>query len=158
MSAQLHAVDLSLRFRPMNEGDVGRVADIEAESHLTPWTAGNFRDALHAGYGTMIAESAGQLVGYGVLMLAPAEAQLLNLTVAPFWRRRGVGRALLRRLIAEARGRGAQQCFLEVRVSNTSAIALYRSESFSSIARRVGYYPAVEGREDALVMRRALDA
>ena len=99
----------------------------------------------------------GRIVAYGVLMFAPGEAQLLNLTVAAEVRRLGIGRALLRRFLADARGRGAAQCFLEVRVSNVAAVALYEAEGFLPVARRVGYYPSLDAaREDALVMRRVL--
>jgi ribosomal-protein-alanine N-acetyltransferase len=93
-----------------------------------------------------------------VLLYAPGEVQLLNLTVAPQARRLGIGRALLLRFLADARLRGAEQCFLEVRVSNAAAIALYAKEGFVPVARRIGYYPTQGAgpREDALVMRRAL--
>ena len=75
-------------------------------------------------------------------MLAPGEAQLLNLTVAASARRRGLGRRLLQRLLSDAVGVGAEQCFLEVRESNHAAIALYLREGFAPVARRAGYYPA----------------
>src|SRR5437764_285093 len=98
-------------------------------------------------------------VGNGfVAYPAPGEAQLLNLTVAPEVRRLGIGRTLLGRFLADACARGAEQCFLEVRVSNIPAIALYAREGFAPVARRIGYYPSAAAgpREDALVMRRAL--
>jgi [ribosomal protein S18]-alanine N-acetyltransferase len=75
-------------------------------------------------------------------------------------RRQGIGRALLGRFLSDARARGAEQCFLEVRVSNSPAIALYAREGFVPVARRIGYYPApgagAGAREDALVLRRVL--
>lgn len=148
-------------WRPMSEADLAAVAVLEAQAHNVPWTVGNFRDALATGYGVVVGESGGAVVAYGVLMLAPDEAQLLNLTVAPEVRRRGLGRVLLRRFLDDARRLGAKQCFLEVRVSNMSAITLYTAEGFLPVARRNGYYPAnAPGaeREDALVMRRALMA
>lgn len=143
-------------WRPLDESDLREVAALERESHAAPWTAGNFADALGAGYGMTVGVIDGVIVAYGVLLYAPGEAQILNLTVAPEARRRRLGRALLRRLVADARARGASQCFLEVRVSNTAAIGLYSSEGFAPIARRFGYYPAGAGREDALVMRKQL--
>ena len=127
--------------------------------HLAPWTSGNFRDALAAGYGATVGEADGSIVAYGVLMFAPGEAQLLNLTVVDMLRRRGIGRALLRRFLADAAALGADQCFLEVRASNVAAINLYSAEGFVPVARRAGYYPAArtgDAREDALVLRRAL--
>lgn len=147
-------------WRPLAESDIDAVAALEREAHAAPWTTGNFLDALAAGYGMTVGELDGVVVAYGVLLFAPGQAQLLNLTVAPAARRRGVGRALLRRFLADARARGAEQCFLEVRVTNEAAIALYTREGFASVGRRTGYYPAMGPgpREDALVMRRLLAA
>lgn len=143
----------------MRESDLVAVSALEAQCHPAPWTLGNFRDALAAGYSTIAGEAGGAIVAYGVLMMGPGEAQVLNLTVAPTTRRRGLARALLRRFVDDALRLGAEQCFLEVRVSNAAAIALYRAEGFVPVARRVGYYPAAEGaaaREDALVLRRSV--
>lgn len=146
-------------WRPLAEGDIEDVAALEREAHAAPWTAGNFGDALAAGYGMTVGVIDHVIVAYAVLLFAPGEAQILNLTVAPEARRRRLGRTLLRRLLGEAKRRGASQCFLEVRVSNTAAIALYAGEGFAPIARRIGYYPAgADAREDAIVMRKSLGA
>jgi ribosomal-protein-alanine N-acetyltransferase len=149
---------LQLAWRPMREHDLSYVAALEAQIHAAPWTVGNFRDAIAAGYSARVGELEGRVLAYGVLMLAPGEAQLLNLSVVPDARRRGFGRALLRRFVADARRLGAEQLFLEVRVSNAPAIALYEAEGFEPIARRESYYPPAKdgSREDALVMRLAL--
>lgn len=146
-------------WRPLGEGDVAYVAALEAQIHLAPWTPGNFRDAIAAGYCASVGERESRIVAYGVLMLAPGEAQILNLSVVPDARREGLGRALLRRFIDDARRLGAEQIFLEVRVSNVAAIALYKSEGFAAVGRRECYYPPLgetQVREDALVMRRSL--
>ena len=162
MSATLAAASTArpeIVWRPMRDGDVAAVAAIEAGVHAAPWTPGNFRDALAAGYGATVGEANGDIVAYGVLMFAPGEAQVLNLTVIAAVRRRGVGRALLRRFLADALALGADQCFLEVRESNVAAINLYSGEGFVPVARRAGYYPALypgDAREDALVLRCAL--
>ena len=146
-------------WRPLYADDLAYVAALEAQIHLAPWTLGNFRDALAAGYGARVGEREGRIIAYGVLMLAPGEAQLLNLSVVPDCRRQGLGRALLAQFVDDARRLGAEQMFLEVRVSNAPGIGLYRSEGFAPIARRVAYYPPAPvtgSREDALVMRRPL--
>jgi [ribosomal protein S18]-alanine N-acetyltransferase len=144
-------------WRPLRDSDVAYIAALEAQIHAAPWTSGNFRDALAAGYSATVGEREGRIVAYGVLMLAPGEAQILNLSVVPDSRRQGLGRELLRRFIDDARRLGAGQIFLEVRVSNVGAIALYAAEGFAPVGRRENYYPALQGgaiREDALVMRR----
>ena len=148
-----------LVWRPLDVDDLAYVAALEAQIHAAPWTLGNFRDALAAGYSTRVAEREGRIVAYGVLMLTPGEAQILNISVVPDVRRQGLGRALLLQFLDDARIGGAEQCFLEVRVSNVPAIMLYEGAGFVPVARRNNYYPpAAPGlpREDALVMRRAL--
>ena len=142
----------------MRAADVVYVAALEAQIHAAPWTAGNFRDALAAGYAAQVAERDGRIVAFGVMMLAPGEAQILNVSVVPDARRQGLGRELVLRFIDDAARMGAGQVFLEVRVGNGPATALYEGAGFVRIARRVGYYPAgTDGRrEDALVMRKAL--
>jgi [ribosomal protein S18]-alanine N-acetyltransferase len=144
-------------WRPLAEDDIREVAALERASHSAPWTAGNFCDALSAGYAMTVGVAGHVIVAYGVMLFAPGEAQMLNLTVAPEARRLGLGRTLLRRFLGAAKARGAAQCFLEVRVSNLAAIGLYAAEGFAPVARRIGYYPASDGaREDALVMRKSL--
>jgi len=145
-----------LIWRPMRADDVELVAALEASIHAAPWTAGNFRDSLAAGHSCMVGEIDGVIAVYGVLLLGPGEAQVLNVSVAPGQRRRGFAKALLRRFIVQSEAHGAEQMFLEVRASNASAIALYHATGFHEVARRRGYYPHREGREDALVMRSAL--
>ena len=147
------------RWRPLREDDIGEVTALEAQAHAAPWTPGNFRDALAAGYAALVGERGGRIVAYGVLMLTPGEAQILNLTVAPAARGKGLGRQLLHRFVDHARAFGAEQIFLEVRSSNAAAIGLYQAEGFVPVARRAGYYPgstADAPREDGLVMRRGI--
>ena len=145
-------------WRPLADEDLAYVAALEAQIHAAPWSHGNFRDALAAGYSAQVGEREGRIVVFGVMMRAPGEAQILNLSVVPDARRQGLGRALLERFIDDAMRAGAEQVFLEVRISNRPAIALYESAAFKAVGRRTNYYPAARGQpaEDALVMRRRL--
>ena len=146
----------SVRWRPLAAHDLPVVAALEARIHAAPWSERNFRDALAAGYSARVGTFGERVVAYGVLMLAPGEAQLLNLSVVPEARRLGLGRALLTQFVQDARRLYADQLFLEVRVGNRAAIALYENAGFVPIARRVAYYPPGNpggAREDALVMR-----
>ena len=153
MSAQLSS---TTTYRKMSEPDLDRVTVIEHAVHAHPWTRGNFADSLDAGYHCWLAERDGQIVGYGIVIVAAGEAHLLNLSVAPQWQRRGIGAALTVFLSALARDYGASKIFLEVRPSNGAARALYTHSGFSEIGVRRGYYPAGRGREDAIVMELAL--
>ena len=146
----------SVQWRPMLPDDLPAIAALEARIHAAPWSEGNFRDALAAGYSMRVGVRGGRIVAYGVLMLGPGEAQLLNLSVVPEDRREGLGRELLAQFIDDAQRLSAEQFFLEVRAGNRPAIALYEAAGFTPVARRAGYYPAAMSggeREDALVMR-----
>jgi [ribosomal protein S18]-alanine N-acetyltransferase len=138
-------------FSPMAESDLEAVLRIERAIYDFPWTRGNFRDSLRAGYSCWSARSGGELVGYAVMMLAAGEAHLLNLSVAAERQQRGHGRALLAHLLGAARDHGARVLFLEVRPSNVAGKRLYGGCGFEQIGVRRGYYPAHAGREDALV-------
>jgi ribosomal-protein-alanine N-acetyltransferase len=138
--------------RAMREADLDAVLAIESRAYPFPWTRGIFRDCLNAAYPAWVLEQDGRIIGYGVLSLAADEAHVLNVCAAPDVQGQGHGRRMLRALLQVARTRRAQRVFLEVRPSNTHAIALYHDEGFNEIGRRPRYYPAKDGREDALVM------
>lgn len=154
MSAQL---DMMPRYRRMTAADLDAVVAIEGAIYPHPWTLGNFSDSLHAGYHCWIVECGGEVSGYTVVMIAAGEAHLLNLSVSAPWQRRGMGRELLKFVLKLARDYGASRIFLEVRPSNGAAIALYAQAGFAEVATRRGYYPAAEGREDAIVLERLLE-
>jgi len=140
------------RLRPMREADLDAVLAIEVRAYPFPWTRGIFRDCLNADYPAWVLERDGALLGYGVMSIAAGEAHVLNVCAAPEVQGQGHGRRLLRTLLQLARGRGVERVYLEVRPSNPAAIALYDSEGFNEIGRRPRYYPAKDGREDAIVM------
>lgn len=153
MSAVLELVHV---IRPMKEVDIAAVLRVERASYDFPWSAGNFHDSIQAGYSAWVYEVGGEVIGHAVLMAIAGEAHLLNITISPAWRRQGLGHAFLQHVLDTARHHHAQVVFLEVRPSNPGAIALYERTGFEAFALRKAYYPAKEGREDALVMRRFL--
>jgi ribosomal-protein-alanine N-acetyltransferase len=138
--------------RPMREDDLEAVHAIEIRAYEFPWTPGIFRDCLRADYPAWVLSEGERIIGYFLMSVAAGEAHVLNVCVAPEAHGHGYGRKLLRALVHIARGRGAERVFLEVRPSNSGAIALYHNEGFNEIGRRPRYYPARGGREDALVM------
>ncbi|MGC2520146.1 MAG: ribosomal protein S18-alanine N-acetyltransferase [Burkholderiales bacterium] len=148
MSAVLRSAP---RFEPMAEADLEAVLGIEQGIYAFPWTLGNFRDSIRAGYSCWVCRDARELIGYAVLMLAAGEAHLLNLSIAAQRQRQGHGRRLLDHLIEVARKHGTQLLFLEVRPSNEAAKRLYGGYGFRQVGVRRDYYPAPGGREDALV-------
>jgi ribosomal-protein-alanine N-acetyltransferase len=146
-----------LDIRSMQDADIAQVLRIERASYAFPWTEGIFRDCLRVNYACRVAEIGVVTVGYGILSVAAGEAHLLNLCVADAYRCRGIGRRLLAHLLLAAGNGGAREAFLEARPSNISAIRLYQSLGFTQIGMRRGYYQAVDGREDAIVLKRRID-
>ncbi len=145
------------RFAPMQADDLPDVLAVEQAAYEFPWTHGNFVDSLRAGHSAWtMRDSAGGLIAYAVLMLALDEAHLLNLTVTPACQRFGFGWRMLEAMAENARGYGARTMLLEVRPSNEAAQKMYERYGFVRIGIRRGYYPARDGREDAIVMRVAL--
>jgi len=144
--------------RSMTEADLGHVAALERESYPFPWSEGIFRDCLRVGYVCRVVELGPGLIGYGVMSYGAGEAHILNLCIREALRGRGIGRSLLRHLLANAATAGMDEAFLEVRPSNLAAIRLYQSMGFEPVGVRRGYYQAVGGREDATVLRLDLRA
>ena len=138
-------------FRPMVEADLDAVVTIEQAAFSHPWTRKLFQEGLSS-YQCWVMYADGVQIGHGVIQLILDEAHLLNITVRPQSQGRGLGLQLLEHLMQRARQLGAGECFLEVRASNQSAYRLYERFGFNEVGRRRDYYPAVGGREDALVM------
>ena len=144
-----------LTYAPMVVGDIDDVFALETSVYPHPWTRGNFVDSLSSGYNCwVLRDAAGQLVGYFLLMAVVDEAHLLNVAVAKERQREGLGRYLLDKIAACARGLTMDSILLEVRPSNLRALKIYETYGFSEIGRRRAYYPAHNGqREDAIVMK-----
>lgn len=137
---------------PMNASDLDDIVAIENTVYPFPWTRGNFADSLSAGYSAWVCRVGGELIGYVVVMMAVDEAHLLNISVEKRRQGMGFGARLLRHAMSVARTQGARTLLLEVRPSNAQALELYRHFGFVRIGLRKGYYPAQEGREDAMVL------
>jgi ribosomal-protein-alanine N-acetyltransferase len=143
--------------RPMHEAQLPQVIDIERRAYAFPWTEGIFRDCLNVGYSAWIVTGpSDEVLAYAVMSMAVGEAHVLNLCVEPAYHQQGLGRFLLSHLLAVARAAGMDLMLLEVRKSNSAAIALYRAMGFHKLGVRKAYYPAHEGSEDALLLGHSL--
>lgn len=140
------------RFRPMREADLDAVMEIEVRAYAHPWTRAILKDCLRVGYNCWLYEREGRVEAYGVMSVAVGEAHILNLTVRPESQGQGLGRKLLQHFLSLALRHNADLVLLEVRPSNTPALALYSKMGFNEIGVRKNYYPGPNGREDALVL------
>ena len=146
------AYDLAAQIRAMTDADLAEVVSVEARAYEFPWSIGIFKDCLRAGYGCFVLATNAEIIGYFVLSVAANEGHVLNVCIDPSEQGNGYGRRLMKRLLYLARWHRCERVFLEVRPSNPRAIALYHDLGFNEIGRRPRYYPAKNGREDALVM------
>lgn len=148
---------LHLRVAPLRRQHLDQVLAIEQASFANPWSRGMFSQELASPVAmdrVALGGPEGEVAAFIILWLAAGEAQVQNLAVALPFRRQGVGRFLLLSALAEAVGRGARRCSLEVRAGNRAALALYQSLGFAPEGVRPRYYWP-EG-EDAILMGRRL--
>ena len=140
----------------MAVSDLDQVLEIERASFPTPWTRAAFCYEIEQNKVARCTVLRGRrgIVGYLCLWEIGHEIHITNLAVHPEWRRRGTARQLLGAALIEGVSRGVTLAFLEVRPSNTRALALYESLGFQVIGRRNGYY--FDTGEDALVMEARL--
>ena len=150
MSAQLQ---FELRVLPMHVSHLPQVLEIEQRAYPFPWSEGIFKDCLKTGYSSWVVTNLRQeILGYALMSMAVGEAHVLNLCVDPALQRQGLGRYLLQFLISLARAAHCTIVLLEVRKSNKPAIRLYEQQGFARLGLRKAYYPAADGREDAIVL------
>lgn len=142
-------------FRLMLETDLDEVIAIEEAVYPFPWTRGIFHDCLNIGYLCRVLEVDGKIVAYSVMSVAVGESHLLTIVVPENEQGKGYGKRMLNDMILHAVNDQAHTMYLEVRASNKAAVQLYHQRGFNELGIRSNYYPAEQGREDALIF--ALD-
>ncbi|WP_146793755.1 ribosomal protein S18-alanine N-acetyltransferase [Agrococcus baldri] len=143
-----------MRIRTATASDLDAVMAIELASFgASAWTHETMRAELGSEWGRyLVAEEAGAALGYAGLRAVGVEGDVQTIAVDAAARGRGIGRALLAELLAEAERRGVRELFLEVRADNPVARALYESVGFAEIGVRPRYYQPED--VDAVVMKR----
>jgi len=138
--------------RHMKEGDLKVVVAMEASAYPFPWSYGIFRDCLQVGYCCWVYEENGEIIAYVVMSIGADEAHILTLVVQEDYRNQGIGNMFMQHMLSIARQHRVQSMLLEVRPSNVGAINLYLKLGFNELGVRPNYYPAKNGREDAIIM------
>ncbi len=137
--------------------DILEIMDLEKICFQYHWTEKQFRLGLKTGAFTILGireQGSGQLIGYIAYSLIADEMEILNLAVLPNFRQKGYGALLLQSALKRSFEHGARQSFLDVKVSNTPAFALYKKFGFTKIGVRTKYYP--DTGEDAMLMKKEL--
>jgi len=140
-----------LIFRKLLDSDIDTVMQLEVDLHPYPWTKGIFLDCIKTGYLCYCCEINQQIIAYGIVSYGAGESHILNISVAKAFQGKGYGKQLIHYLMQQAKTKNADMMLLEVRGSNKNAIALYESQGFNEIGIRKGYYPAPNGKEDAIM-------
>ena len=135
--------------------DVRAIAELEKMCFSDPWSEKSIAsEVVNPLSYWLVAEVDGEIAGYVGSQSVLDAADMMNLAVSPVYRRQGIGQALVNSLVEYLQGNGIIALFLEVRVSNAQAIALYQKMGFIQIGRRPKYYN--NPREDALILRKEL--
>lgn len=137
--------------RYMQQYDLEEILSIERQVQSHPWTQQQFQESLHS-YHCTVLEQYGKVVGFCILQSVLDEANLLLIAIHPEYQGQGLGYKLLESSI-KMLANNPIQIFLEVRESNSHAIALYEKMGFHQIDMRKNYYPCPkQGREHAIIM------
>jgi ribosomal-protein-alanine N-acetyltransferase len=149
-------MDAPYQIRSAAPADAAGLVAIERRAFSDPWSEASFREALTSAWTFgLVAETGRGLAGYFIGREVAGTGEVLNLAVAPEFRRRGIGGALLDAGLSALQRRQVEEVFLEVRESNRSAQALYLAYGFRAVGQRAAYYR--NPREDALVLRLELE-
>ena len=147
----------TVELQEATNADLPEVLALERSCYRDPWPASAFSalpDNSRVFFRVTRDEENGSVIGYVIAWFVMDEGELANLAVAPGYRRRGIGSALLDATLTDASARGVGQLYLEVRESNHAARRLYASRKFEEVGRRKQYYRSPQ--EDALILRRTL--
>jgi ribosomal-protein-alanine N-acetyltransferase len=148
--------EIDLKFRPMSPADVEEVMHLETSVYQFPWTERIFSDCIRVGYDCWLALQADIIVAHAVVSIAAGEGHILNLAVTGEYQGKGIGKQFIQFLLGIAASKQAEIMMLEVRPSNVRAINCYNSAGFNEIGCRKDYYPAPNGKEDALLFAKQI--
>lgn len=141
----------------MTSEHVAAIAALETTCFSSPWSENAITGELSNPLSLwLVAQEGGEVLGYVGSQSVMGEADMMNLAVAPHCRRKGVAKQLVEKLIVCLREQKVYSLTLEVRASNSGAIALYDSLGFCQVGRRPRYYTAPK--EDALILRKEWEA
>lgn len=139
----------------MQEKDLRAVYKLEKLSQPRPWPSWYFRKQLRTS-SCWVLEQQGMVVGFGIVAMVKDWAHIMNMCVAPGYRRRGLGQRIMLQLLQVAKRQHSGHAWLEVRTTNNPAIRLYQKMGFRKIQIRKNYYAMPSAKENAIVMVRRL--
>lgn len=149
-----------ITFKEVDESAIEQLMAIETACHSHPWTLKTMSSCMGGRYFNLAAFNKNTLVGFYIGEKAGPDFTLMDICVTPSEQGKGIAKQLLSQFIEYGEQQNAENLFLEVRESNTRAIALYERAGFIEMSVRKNYYPsdnpAKNGFEDAILMGMAL--
>ena len=140
-----------MTIEPMTVDDIAQVAEIERQIFSIPWSEKAFRDSMESDNTIyIVAKENDNVAGYAGMYLSFEEGNITNVAVNPLSRRKGIGEKIVRDILNRAYEKGVRDVFLEVRETNSVAIALYEKIGFKEEGIRKNFYD--KPRENALIM------
>ena len=135
----------------MTVDDIAQVAEIERQIFSIPWSEKAFRDSMESDNTIyIVAKENDNVAGDAGMYLSFEEGNITNVAVNPLSRRKGIGEKIVRDILNRAYEKGVRDVFLEVRETNSVAIALYEKIGFKEEGIRKNFYD--KPRENALIM------
>ena len=145
-----------ITFEAVNELSIDALMRVENACHTHPWTVNTMQSCLAGRYFNLAAFNEQQIIGFYIGEKAGPDFTLMDICVAPDFQGQGIAKQLLAAFIEYGEKHHAENLFLEVRETNTRAIALYEQAGFSEMSVRKNYYPSSDpsknGHEDAILM------
>ena len=142
-----------MEIRMMKKEDILQLAELEKRCFSDPWSVSAFEYELKNPLSVwLVAAEGDQVAGYVGSQTVIDESDMMNIAVAPAYRRQGIAEKLISMLIVRLKDRGSYSLTLEVRASNIPAIGLYQKLGFIQVGRRPNYYR--NPKEDALILRK----
>lgn len=139
----------------MTESDISQVALIEEKSFSTPWSEKSFGDSIeNKDTLFLVACEGGVIKGYCGMYISLEEGSITNIAVTPEFRQEGIASLIINELLTMSHIRNVKKIFLEVRISNDAAIALYAKFGFERVGLRKKFYE--KPKEDALIMMKEI--
>lgn len=141
-----------VNIRELASGDLSDILSIEWQSSQFPWSEGLIKSSLNSDSGFGLFDDS-SLIGFTFFSQVLDELSLLNIAIAPEYRRQGLAYDFLAACLSSELVINIGCCFLEVRESNLPAISLYKKLGFDQVGLRKNYYPINGGRETAVIMK-----
>jgi len=135
--------------------DLDYVYELEFNTYDFPWTINIIKDCIINKYDCYVAKNY-TVIGYAISKITSIDSHILNLTVDKKYRNMGIASSFIEMIISKAKMHNSNSIFLETRTSNLAAKKLYEKYGFKSIDIRKNYYKTSDGREDAIIYRKAL--